>query len=122
MEKHMHLWRGVDKLSYTFGDKLNGTICRLVTIKDHIFIATTSSNLYHGEVSFLTDGPPVLVFQRAEFEVIDIASNLEYLFIVDNNGHVLKINPQDMSVIDTIILKEEVKCCSHGWVYIIIYA
>ncbi|XP_076168851.1 amyotrophic lateral sclerosis 2 isoform X2 [Ptiloglossa arizonensis] len=114
MEKHMHLWRGVDKLSYTFGDKPNGIICRLITIKDHIFVATTSNNLYHGEVSFLEDSPPSLVFKRAQFDVVDIASNSEHLFIVDNNGHVLKINPQDMSVVDTIILKEEVKCCSHG--------
>ncbi|XP_033359057.1 alsin [Bombus vosnesenskii] len=115
MEKHMHLWRGVDKLSYIFGDQPNGTICRLVTIKDHIFVATTTNSLYYGEVSFLEDSPPSLVFKRAQFDVIDIASNSDYLFIVDNNGHVLKVNPQDMSVTDTIILKEEVKCCSHGY-------
>lgn len=110
----MHLWRGVDKLSHAFGDKPNGIICRLVTIKDHIFIATTTNNLYYGEVSFLENSSPSLVFKRAQFDVIDIASNSDYLFIVDNNGHVLKVNPQDMTIIDTIILKEEVKCCSHG--------
>ncbi|XP_016915649.2 alsin [Apis cerana] len=115
MEKHMHLWRGVDKLSYAFGDKPNGIICRLVTIKDHIFIATTTNNLYYGEVSFLENSSPSLVFKRAQFDVIDIASNSDYLFIVDNNGYVLKVNPQDMTIIDTIILKEEVKCCSHGY-------
>ncbi|XP_076245816.1 amyotrophic lateral sclerosis 2 isoform X2 [Calliopsis andreniformis] len=58
---------------------------------------------------------PTIVFKRAQFEVIDIASNSEHLFIVDNNGHVLKINPKDMNVVDTIILKDEVKCCSHGY-------
>ncbi|XP_029056491.2 alsin [Osmia bicornis bicornis] len=115
MEKHMHLWRGVDKLSYTFGDKPNGIICRLVTVKDHIFVATTSNSLYYGEVAFLENSPPTLVFKRAQFEVVDIASNSDYLFIVDNNGHVLKVNPQDMSIVDTIILKEEVKCCRHGY-------
>ncbi|XP_076625542.1 amyotrophic lateral sclerosis 2 isoform X2 [Colletes latitarsis] len=115
MERHMHLWRGVDKLSYTFGDKPNGIICKLVTINDHIFVATTSNNLYHGEVLFLEDSPLSLVFKRAQFDVVDIASNSEHLFIVDNNGHVLKINPQDMSVVDTIILKEEIKYCNHGY-------
>nr|XP_012139045.1 PREDICTED: alsin isoform X2 [Megachile rotundata] len=115
MEKHMHLWRGVDKLSYTFGDKPNGIICRLVAIKDHIFVATTTNNLYYGEVSVLENSPPTLVFKRAQFEVVDIASNSDYLFIVDNNGHVLKVNPQDMSLVDTIVLKEEVKCCRHGY-------
>ncbi|XP_043251170.1 alsin isoform X2 [Colletes gigas] len=115
MEKYMHLWKGVDKLSYTFGDKPNGIICKLVTIKDHIFVATTSNNLYHGEVLFPEDSPSSLVLKRAQFDVVDIASNSEHLFIVDNNGHVLKINPQDMSVEHTIILKEEITCCSHGY-------
>ncbi|CAK9829874.1 ALS2 [Anthophora retusa] len=115
MEKHMHLWRGVDELSYTFSDKLNGIISKLVTIKDHIFVATTANNLYYGEVSFLENNPPTLVFKRAQFDVIDIASNSDCLFIVDNNGHVLKVNPLNMSVVDTIILKDEVKWCSHGY-------
>lgn len=116
MEKHMHLWRGSDKLPFTFGDKPNGIICKLVTVKDHIFVMTTTSNLYHGEVSFQDGARPVLTFKRAQYDVIDVASNSEYLFIVNINGHVLKVNPQDMSVVDTIILKEEVKYCSHGYV------
>ncbi|XP_014478813.1 PREDICTED: alsin [Dinoponera quadriceps] len=115
MERHMHLWRDADKLSFTFGDKPNGVICKLVTIKDHIFVATTTSNLYHGEVSFQNDTCSVITFRRAQFDVIDVASNSEHLFIVNTNGHVLKVNPQDMSVVDTIILKEEVKYCSHGF-------
>ncbi|EFN76628.1 Alsin [Harpegnathos saltator] len=115
MEKHMHLWRDADKLSFTFGDKPNGIICKLVTIKDHIFVATTTNNLYHGEVSFQKDTYPMITFRRAQFDVIDVASNSEHLFIVNTIGHVLKVNPQDMSVVDTIILKEEVKYCSHGF-------
>lgn len=112
----MHLWRDADKLSFTFGDKPNGIICKLVTIKDHIFVATTTNNLYHGEASFQKDTCPIITFRRAQFDVIDVASNSEHLFIVNTNGHVLKVNPQDMNVVDTIILKEEVKYCSHGYV------
>ncbi|KAG7208800.1 hypothetical protein KM043_014993 [Ampulex compressa] len=115
MERHMHLWRGVDKLSFTFGDKPNGIICKLVTIKDHIFVATTTNNLYHGEVLLSEESAPTLTFKRAQFDVIDIASNSEHLFIINNYGHVLKVNPQDLTVVDTIILKEDVKCCSHGY-------
>lgn len=113
----MYLWRGADKLSFAFGDKPNGIICKLVTIKDHIFVVTTTNNLYHGEVSFSENICPMLIFKRAQFDVIDVASNSEHLFIVNTKGHVLKVNPQDMSVIDLIILKEEVKYCSHGCVY-----
>ncbi|XP_031843534.1 amyotrophic lateral sclerosis 2 [Nomia melanderi] len=115
MQEYMHLWKGVDKVSYTFGDKPNGIICKLVTIKDRIFVMTTSNNLYHGEVSFMENSPPTIIFKRAQFDVFDVASNSEHLFIVDNNGYVLKINPQDMSIIDIIILKKEIKCCSHGY-------
>ena len=112
----MYLWRGADKLSFTFGDKPNGVICKLITVKDHIFAVTTTNNLYHGEVSFRDGASPMLVFKRAQFDVVDLASNSEHLFIVNTNGHVLKVNPQDMSVVDSIILKEEVKYCSHGYV------
>ncbi|XP_050465644.1 alsin [Cataglyphis hispanica] len=115
MDKHMYLWRGADKLSFTFGDKPSGVICKLVTIKDHIFVATTTNNLYYGEVSFPENTCPMLILKRAQFDVIDVASNSEHLFIVNTKGHVLKVNPQDMSVIDLIILKEEVKYCSHGY-------
>jgi hypothetical protein len=58
----------------------------------------------------------MLVFKRAQFDVIDVTCNSEHLFIVNTNGHVLKVNPQDMSIVDTIILKEEVRYCSHGYV------
>lgn len=113
----MYLWRGADKLSFAFGDKPNGVICKLVTVKDHIFAATTTNNLYHGEVSLREDtSSPALVFKRAQFDVVDLASNSEHLFVVNTSGHVLKVNPQDMSVVDSIILKEEVKYCSHGYV------
>jgi len=113
----MYLWRGADKLSFAFGDKPNGVICKLITIKDHIFVVTTTNNLYHGEVSFSENTCPMLIFKRAQFDVIDVASNSEHLFIVNTKGHVLKVNPQDMSVVDLIILKEEVKYCSHGYVH-----
>jgi len=112
----MHLWRGADKLSFTFGDKPNGIICKLVTIKNHIFVATTTNNLYHAEVSCQENSSSMLLFKRAQFDVIDITCNSEHLFIVNTNGHVLKVNPQDMSIVDTIILKEEVRYCSHGYV------
>ncbi|XP_076647419.1 amyotrophic lateral sclerosis 2 [Halictus rubicundus] len=115
MQKHMHLWKGVDKVLYSFNDKPCGIISKLVTIKDHVFVTTTSNNLYYGEVSFTENESPILIFNSAPFNVVDIASNSEHLFIVDINGYVLKVNPQDMSVIDTIILKEEIKCCSHGY-------
>ncbi|XP_015437908.1 PREDICTED: alsin [Dufourea novaeangliae] len=115
MEKYMHLWKSVDELSYTFDDKPNGIISKLVTVEDHIFVTTTTNSLYHGEVSFIENSPPTIVFKKAQFEVVDVASNSEHLFIVDKNGYVLKINPDDMGIIDTIILKEEVKCCSHGY-------
>lgn len=117
----MYLWKDADKLSFTFSDKPNGIICKLVTVKDHIFVATTTNNLYHGEVLLQKEGEedtsPQVIFKRAQFDVTDVASNSEYLFIINTNGHVLKVNPQDMNVVDTIILKEEIRYCSHGYVH-----
>ncbi|XP_066593568.1 alsin [Prorops nasuta] len=115
MEKHMYMWKGLDKLSFTFGDQPNGIICKMTTVKDHIFIVTTSKNLYHGEVILQENISPMVTFKRVQFDVIDMASNSDYLFIVNTQGHVLKVNPQNLSIVDTIILKEEARCCSHGY-------
>lgn len=116
MEEYMHLWRGVDKLSFTFSDKPNGIISKLIAIKDYIFVATNANYLYYGEVLLEDDKSPTLNLKRSEFDAVDIASNTNYLFIVNSKGHVLKVNPYDMSIFETIILKEEPKCCSHGYV------
>ncbi|XP_033227521.1 alsin isoform X2 [Belonocnema kinseyi] len=35
-------------------------------------------------------------------------------WFLNAEGHVLKVNPQDLSVVQTIILKDDVKFCSHG--------
>ncbi|XP_014610965.1 PREDICTED: alsin [Polistes canadensis] len=115
MEEYMHLWKGVDKLSFTFGDKPNGVVNKLIAIKDYIFVATSTNYLYYGEVLLEDDKSPTLTLKRAQFDAVDIASNINYLFIINSKGHVLKVNPYDLSVIETIILKEDPKCCSHGY-------
>lgn len=112
----MYLWRGVEKISYTFGDQPNGLICKLASVKDHVFVSTTTNNLYHGLVSQIdSDSPPSLTFKRAQFYAVDIATNSDHLFVVNSDGQVLKVNPNDMTVIDTITLREEPKSCSHGY-------
>lgn len=111
----MYLWRGVDKLLFIFGDKPNGVICKLIAIQNYIFVATTANNLYYGEVLLQDDKSPVLTLKRAQFDAVDIASNTNYLFIVNSKGHVLKVNPHNMNIVETIILKEDPKCCIHGF-------
>lgn len=111
----MYLWRGTQRVSYTFGDQPNGLICKLATIKDHVFVSTTTSNLYHGSVVVCSDSPPTVIFKRAQFYATDIAASSEYLFVVDGDGKVLKINPEDMTIVETITLREEPKSCSHGY-------
>lgn len=114
----MRLWRDANKLSFAFDDKPNGVISKLVAVRDHIFVTTTSNRLYYGEVSFKETVSPRLVFKRSALDAVDVASNSEHLFVVNTSGHVLKVNPENMGVVDTIILKEEVKYCSHGYVHL----
>ncbi|KAI4494098.1 hypothetical protein M0802_009252 [Mischocyttarus mexicanus] len=115
MEDYMYLWRGVDKLSFTFDDKPNGVINKLIAIKDYVFVATSANYLYYGEVLLEDDKSPTLTLKTTQFDAVDIASNTNYLFIINSKGHVLKVNPYDLSVVETIILKEGPKCCSHGY-------
>lgn len=111
----MYLWRGVDRIDLTFGDKPNGVIRKLVNVKDHIFVSTNTCNLYHGKVSHDENiSPPTLVLKRIEFTAMDIASNSDHLFVVKDDGCVVKILPDGMNVVETIVLKEDVKYCSHG--------
>lgn len=113
-QQQLHLWYGTEKVALTFGDQPNGIIKKLVNIKHHLFILTTTFNVYHGEVLFPSNQLPNIIFKRINYWAIDIASNSEHLFIVNDNGYALKINPNDQEIIDTIILKDDVKVCSHG--------
>ncbi|XP_020708134.2 alsin isoform X2 [Athalia rosae] len=116
MERYMYLWRGRDKISYTFGDQPNGLVCKLATVKDHVFVSTTTNNLYHGVVTQLDPKSQCsLTFKRAQFYAVDITSNSEHLFVVNNEGQVLKVNPDDLTILDTITLREDSKTCSHGY-------
>ncbi|KAK0086427.1 hypothetical protein PV325_003204 [Microctonus aethiopoides] len=113
-QQQLHLWYGTEKVALTFGDQPNGIIKKLVNIKHHLFILTTTFNVYHGEVLFPSNQLPNIIFKRINYWAIDIASNSEHLFIVNDNGYALKINPNDQEIIDTIILKDDIKVCSHG--------
>ncbi|XP_046736020.1 alsin isoform X3 [Diprion similis] len=117
MERYMYLWKGPEKISYTFGDQPSGLICRLATVKDHVFVSTTTNNLYHGIVARHQESEtcPLLIFKRVQFYAMDIATNSDYLFIVNDAGQVLRIDPSDMTLVETITLREEPKSCSHGY-------
>ena len=112
----MYLWRGVDKVDLTFGDKPNGVVKKLVNVKDHIFVSTTTYNLYHGEVTTMDDNivVPNLVLKHVEFSAVDIATNSDHLFVVNSEGYVVKIDPDSLSIVDTIVLNDDIKFCSHG--------
>ncbi|XP_012274645.1 alsin [Orussus abietinus] len=113
MEKSILLWRNDSRVLITFCDEPNAAISKLVTINDYVFIATTTCDLYYGEVK-ITNNSPSVVFNRTDFHATDISSNSKYVFVVNPEGHVLKINPIDLTIVDTIILKEELRQCIHG--------
>lgn len=114
MNRNIHFWKGVDELSFNFVDALDGVIRKLISHKDKIFLITTLHTMYYGEVIFFERLPPVLNFKKAQYRVIDMASNLDHLFLVDIQGQVLKIDPIDLNILDTIIFNEEDKYCIHG--------
>lgn len=118
----MCLWRGNDRVNFTFEDPLNGCITKLSNVKERIFLSTSTFDLYHGTISCETNSSSdsilfAVTFKRAQFYAINIDANSEYLFIVNADGHVLKVNPLDLNVIQTIILKDEIKFCCHGYVF-----
>ncbi|XP_034950994.1 alsin isoform X2 [Chelonus insularis] len=111
----LHIWKGTEKINLTFADQPNGIVKKLVHINNNIFVSTTTSNIYYGEVQVLETGTLSIIFKRINFCVIDMASNSQYLFIVNDKGYVLTLDPNTFQVIDTIILKEDIKYCCHGY-------
>lgn len=120
MAQKLYLWKGTERVNLIFGDEPNGIIKKLVNINNHIFVSTTTYNIYCGQVIVLEDQSLSVTLKRIDFYAVDVASNSKYLFIVDDHGHVLTVDPNNLQVIDKIIIKDEIKICSHGYVVFIL--
>ncbi|XP_031779593.1 alsin [Nasonia vitripennis] len=129
-EKLVHLWRGADKVELSFLDQLDGSVGKVVSVRDRVFLMTTTCSLYYGEVTVTaaaTDSSngadesessttlaASLTMRRSQFSVVDLSANSEHVFAVSTDGSVLKIHPENLGVVDTITLREDIKFCSHG--------
>lgn len=110
----VHLWFGLDKLSVCFEPSdLPKDIIKMCKINRHVFALTSSNRVYHSEMDLDCDDK--LVFSNTDISAIDIACNNKVLYFVSSNGHVFKTNPETLDVKEEIILKEDAKCCSHGY-------
>lgn len=130
-ENLVHLWRGADKVELSFFDQLDGSVCKVVSVRDRVFLMTTTCSLYYGEVTVaaaVTDSSngsdenesstavaASLTIRRSQFTVVDLSANSEHVFAVSTDGSVFKIDPQSLGVVDTITLREDIKYCSHGY-------
>ncbi|XP_011499590.1 PREDICTED: alsin [Ceratosolen solmsi marchali] len=120
-EELVHLWRGPDKVSLGFEDSLDGFVSKIVNIENWVLLMTTAYSLYHGEI--ITENyndenkssSASLSFKKTQFSAIDIAGNNKHAYIVTNDGQVLKMNPKDLTVVDTIVLKDDTNRCSNEY-------
>lgn len=128
-ERLVHLWRGADKVELSFLDQLDGSVGKVVSVRDRVFLMTTTCSLYYGEVTVAaadssngadesessTALAASLTMRRSQFSIVDLAANSEHVFAVSTDGSVLKIHPENLGVVDTIVLREDIKYCSHGY-------
>ncbi|KAJ8681235.1 hypothetical protein QAD02_017022 [Eretmocerus hayati] len=120
-EELLHVWRGEDKVRVILPSECppgDGYPIKLVNVGNHVFLATSGHAVYHGQVQE-ADGtskvePPFLELTRTQLSAVDLSSNSKFVFLVTTDGRVLKAQPDDLTVIDTIVLKEDFKYCSHG--------
>jgi amyotrophic lateral sclerosis 2 protein len=109
----VHLWFGLEKLTLTFEpSNLSKNVIKLCKLNRHIFALTSSNNIYHSELDRNCDK---LVFTNTNITAIDITCNNKILYFVTDNGQVFKTNPENLDVKEEIILKEDAKCCCHGY-------
>lgn len=108
------MWYGLDKLALTFEPSdLPKDIIKVCKINRHVFALTNSNNIYHSEVEL--NGENKVIFTNTNISAIDIACNNKILYFVSDNGQVFKADPEDLDSKEEIILKEDAKCCSHGY-------
>lgn len=109
---NVHLWRGSVKVELFFEDELDAVPVKIVNIDDRVFLLTKINSLYFGDFCEVKDNQ--LNLKKSQLRANDLAVNSEFVFIVSRNGLVQKIDPHNLNVIDEIVLKEDVKYCSHG--------
>ncbi|XP_015114192.1 alsin [Diachasma alloeum] len=114
MAQQVYIFHKTDRVAVEFVDPPNGAVKKIISIEAHVFLSTTSHFVYHGEVHTSGDEGHRVTLRRIDFTAADIASDSKNLFIIDESGHVLKIVPGSLEVVETIILRDEVKLCSHG--------
>lgn len=127
-EDLVRLWRGADRVAVRFLDRLDGPVGKLVSCGDRVFLMTVgpSCGLYYGQVVVnnnegrTEDEEEVQAYslelrRSSELGAVDLAANGEHAFVVTSEGCVLKVDPEDLRVLETIVLREEVKYCSHGY-------
>jgi hypothetical protein len=126
-EQLVHLWRGPDKVSLSFEDSLDGSISKVVNVQNTVLLMTTTSNLYHGNIVTQastheneSSSTSLLTFKRTRFSAIDVAGNSEHAFIVTSDGHVLKIHPKNLEIIDTIVLRDDTnRSCNEYVIFLV---
>lgn len=110
----IHLWYGLEKLAITFEPSdLPKDIIKVCKVNRHIFALTNGNSIYHSEVE--PNGENKVIFTNTNISAIDIACNNNILYFVSDNGQVFKTDPEDLDIKEEIILKEDAKCCSHGY-------
>ncbi|PNF38029.1 hypothetical protein B7P43_G02377 [Cryptotermes secundus] len=110
----IHLWYGLDKLAINFEPSdLPKDIIKVCKINRHIFALTNSKSIYHSEME--PNGENKVIFTNTNISAIDIACNNKILYFVSDSGQVFKTDPEDLAIKEEIILKEDAKCCSHGY-------
>lgn len=114
MAQHVFIFHNTDPVSVEFADPPNGAIKKMITIESHIFLLTTSNCVYHGEVEIGENDNYSVIMRKIDVSGVDISTDLKCLFVVYVNGHVGKINPSNLEIVETIFMRDEVKFCSHG--------
>ncbi|KAL7292949.1 hypothetical protein TKK_0013401 [Trichogramma kaykai] len=115
----LHLWHGANELELQLDASssiLEGHVTKLRSCQDRLFIKTTSGTLYYGDtVQAQENDKRFLELKKSQFNVIDLATNSKHLFLVLNNGSAVTVEPRSLKVVDTVVIKDDVKYCIHGY-------
>ncbi|XP_067007576.2 alsin [Anabrus simplex] len=111
----IHLWLGHERISVQYSSpEILDYVVKICSVNDSVFVLTKNKSLYYGKVEQRLDSP-FLCLSKSSVCALDIAINSSKLYFVSGDGNVYKTCPGDFENVEEIVLKEDAKCCIHGF-------
>lgn len=109
MSQHK-FWKGINPCKYSETNQFPDKIVKLCSLGAEVIVLGNDHGLYHSDI-----GDDCLNFRKISgISAIDISHHNDTLYIIDVHGRLYKTNSKFENK-EEIIVREDAKCCPHGF-------